>query len=79
MGKPKLLGCTDVGAGDGSRMLVKEDLIEKDTYSSPSCALIQAASPWPSQFISLSPIFLIRKMKRQDLTMSTSPCGFNAL
>lgn len=63
MGKPKLLDCTDAGPMDGSRMIIKEDLIEKDTHFTPSYALIQAASPWPSQYTSLSPISLSEKLR----------------
>lgn len=50
-------------AGDGNRMVAKADLMEKGTHSTPSYALMQAVSPWPSQFASLGPIFPIRKMK----------------
>lgn len=60
MGKPKLLYCTDVGTG-GERRVVKEDLLEKDTRSSPSYALIQAALPWPIQPTPLSPFSLSEK------------------
>lgn len=61
MGKPKLLYYTDVGTRGGSRTVVKEDLLEKDTRSSPSYALIQAASPWPIQVTPLSPFSLSEK------------------
>lgn len=63
MGKPKLLDCTDAGPVDGCRMIIKEDLIEKDSHFTPSYALIQVASPWPSQYTSLSPISLSEKLR----------------
>ena len=55
-------GRTDMGPVDGSTMIAKEGLIEKDTHSRPGSALIQDASCWPGQFTSLNPIFPIRKM-----------------
>ena len=62
MGKPKLHQYyTDVGTRGGSRIVVKEDLLEKDTRSTPSYALIQAASPWPIQLTPLSPFSLSEK------------------